>query len=272
MRLNKTLHILSVTLFLLLTPPAFAQNNEVQIQSLLERTGFTRLLAHVPDFAQGVLKQSAGALDPEVNSALSAAFSQSFSTKNIRRKVLQTIQSHFDQEKAIEYLTLLDSPLAKEMAELERTPNQAEHKETFQKFILGQQSNPAVPERIELIKRLDDANNTTNFSVNMQTAFFKAVFSAVDPIMDTDMRLAKGELDKMVAEVRESLFQDIQKRTQLSYLYAFHTVDIKKLEEYIQLNESDNHRWAIQLLGNAMLSSLNQAAEHSAILMAQAAE
>ena len=61
--------ILVAALFgLSLIPAAYAnQNNDVN--EILEQTGFNKLIQHIPDFAQSVLKQSSGALEPEMNSA-----------------------------------------------------------------------------------------------------------------------------------------------------------------------------------------------------------
>ncbi len=260
---------------LLFTAQASAGQQEeanVHIEQLLERTGFNKLLDRVPDFAQGVLKQSAGALDPEVNAAVSGVFQRAFSRTNVRRDVVRTLRAHHNREQAQAYLNILDSPLALKMAKLERAPNQAENRSAFQAYVHQLKSEPAPAPRLALIERLDQANRTTQFSVDMQTAFFKAVFSAVDPIMDPEMRLGDGELEKMVGEIRESLGKDIRNRTQASYLFAFRDISDNELEEYVRLCESEPHRWAIQLLGNAMISALNQAGERSALLMAEAAE
>jgi hypothetical protein len=83
------------------------------------------------------------------------------------------------------------------------------------------------------------------------------------------MRVGDSEMEKMVKEVRQSFSSAYKEGTQISYLYTFRNLSDQELEEYIKLCESSDYRWGVQLLGNAMISALNQAAERAAVLMAQ---
>lgn len=109
-------------LCLLVFQQAHAANKNEQINTILEETGFNKLLLYVPDFAQMVLKQSSGALEPEVNSALSAAFSQAFATPTVQRDVINVINAHYDDTHATAYIKQLQAPLAKRWRNLSATP------------------------------------------------------------------------------------------------------------------------------------------------------
>lgn len=257
-------------LFLLCLQTVHATNKQEQINKILEQTGFDKLLEHIPSFAQGTLKQSSGALEPEMSSALSAAFNQAFTTAAVQRDVINVINAHYDESQATAYLKQLQSPLAVKMAELERNTNTPTGQQEIKALAAKLQENPAPKSRSNLIQQLDKANRTTDFSVDMQTAFFKAIFVAIDPVMDADMRLGDGELDNMVTEVRESLEENLRPNTRLSYMYAFRDISDDELKSYIDLCESTEYRWAIQLLGNAMISALNKAADRAAMAMIKA--
>jgi hypothetical protein len=259
----------SLVLSLLALQQANAASKDEQINTILEQTGFNKLLQHVPDFAQAVLKQSSGALEPEMNSALSGAFSRTFAVESVQHDVLDVLNAQFDTRHAEAYLRQLQSPLYSKMAELERSTTNLANRDDIQAFISGLEKTPATETRSALVERLDQATRTTDFSVDMQTAFFKAIFVAVDPVMSADMRLGKEELEKMVDEVSTSLKEGLHNSTRLSYLYAFRNISDAELTQYIELCESEDYRWAIQLLGNAMISALNQAAQRAAVLMAQ---
>jgi hypothetical protein len=263
--------ILGTLLLCLLTLQVQASDKQQQIDTILEQSGFNKLLQHVPDFAQAVLKQSSGALEPEINSALSAVFQDAFATDAVRQGVIEVIDAHYDESRANSYIQQLNSPLSRRMAELERTTSNPANAGDFRAFATTLDKTPPPESRSQLIKRLDQANRTTEFSIDMQTAFFKAIFVAIDPVMDADMRLADGELDKMVDEVRNSLDKSLRKNTRLAYLYAFRKVSDKELEGYIEMCESDSYRWAIQMLANAMISALSEAADHAAEAMSAAA-
>lgn len=244
-------------------------NKDEQINAILDKTGFNKLLQHIPSFSQSVLKQSSGALEPEMGSALSAAFSQAFATDVVQRDINRVINAHYNQSHATAYLKHLNSPLSQKMAKLESATNNPANREDFKAFAAALTNKPTPQSRSSLIEQLDKITRTTDFSIDMQTAFFKAIFVAIEPVMETDMRLGDGELEKMVNEVRTSLEESLRNNTRLSFLYAFRNVSDAELKQYIEICESDEYRWAIQLLGNAMISAINQAADRAALSMAQ---
>lgn len=264
--------LLGGVLLCLLTLQVHAADKHQQIDTILEQTGFNKLLQYVPNFAQSVLKQSSGALEPEVNSALSSAFADAFATPVVKRDVVTVVSAHYDARHADTYIEQLRSPLSLRMAELERNTSDPANMDDFKAYAASLQETPPPAARRQLIQRLDEANRTTEFSVDMQTAMFKAIFVAIEPVMEADLRLGDGELEKMVDEVRTSLDESLRTNTRLSYLYAFRDVSDEKLEAYIEMCESESYRWAIQLLGNAMISALNQAADRAASAMAAAGQ
>lgn len=248
---------------------AHATERDTKINAIMSETGFDKLMDHVPQFAQNTLKQSSGALEPKVNSALSQAFSQSFASAAVRKDVLALIQAHYDSKQAAAYLQRLQSPLAKKIAELERATNAAENRAEFNAFAATLKTKPASPARLKQIERLDKATRITDFGVDMQAAFFKAVFTAVNPVMEEEMRVGNSEMERMVKEVRDSFSSAYKEGTQLTYLYTFRNLSDQELEAYIKQCETSDYRWGVQLLGNAMISALNQAADRASILMSQ---
>jgi len=242
-----------------------AQANQADdVNQILEETGFDKLIEYIPTFAQSILKQSSGALEPEMNSALSAAFTQAFASEAVKRDVMQTINAYYKADAAQGFLKHLRSPIAKKMGALEAKTRDPAERPAIVDFIKAIQENPLPAKRTALIQRLDTATRTSDFSVDMQAALFKAIFTAIDPVMAEDMRISEDELTKMVNEVRGSLEQNIKRSTQVAYLYAFRDISDEELTRYIEMGESDDYRWGIQLLGNAMILALNQASDRAA--------
>ena len=100
---------LIAALFSLSLIPTANANQSKDVNEILEQTGFNKLIQHIPDFAQSVLKQSSGALEPEMNSALSAAFNQAFASAAVKRDVTHTLNAHYDAEHAQGFLKQLRS-------------------------------------------------------------------------------------------------------------------------------------------------------------------
>ena len=244
-------------------------SKDEQINAILEKSGFNKLLQYVPAFSQSVLKQSSGALEPEIGSALSAAFSQAFTTAAVQRDVNLLLKAHYNESHATAYLKHLNSPLSLKMAKLESDTSDPANREDIKAFSAALTNQPIAESRGQLVERLDKATRTTDFSIDMQTAFFKAIFVAIEPVMEADMRIGEDELDKMVNEVRTSLEEGLRNNTRLSFLYAFRDISDAELKSYIEMCESEQYRWGIQLLGNAMISAINQAADRAALTMSQ---
>ncbi len=263
-------HFFAALLSLCCIMPAVADQKSSDIEEILEQTGFNKLIQLTPNFAQAILKQSSGALEPEMNSALSAAFTQAFASTTVKRDIKRTLSAHYKAEHAQGFIKQLKSPIAEKMGELESKTSDPAQRPMIESFAKQQKEKPATMQRTALIQRLDKANRTTAFSIDMQTAFFKAIFVAIDPVMESDMRISEDELTKMVNEVRTSLEESIAYNTQLSYLYAFRDVSDEELTAYIEMGENDDYRWGIQLLGNAMVLAINHASERAAVQMQKA--
>lgn len=246
-----------------------ADDSDAQLKKIIDRSGLEKLISHIPQLAQGVLKQSSGAIEPKMNSALSGAFNQAFQPELVQRDFAAILRSHYDAKQASDYLQLEENPLSRKVTQLERALNTPEQQKNLRQFAEQLQKKPATGKRPALIKRLDKANRTTELRIDMEAAFFKAVFAALDPVMESDMRLGEGELQQMETEVRQSLQEPVASGTQTYYLYAYRELSDAELKTYVELCETDAHRWAMQILGNAMVSALNQAGERAAKIMAQ---
>lgn len=265
-----------LTLVLSALPPpgaaAPAAGRDADLQQVLEQSGIDRLIERLPDIANGVLKQSGGALEPEMNSALSAVFSQTFQPATLRRETLRMLRAHYDAPRVRAYLAQQQTPLARRITELERAVATPEQQQAMREYGERIKTKPISAQRQKLVERLDKATGGSALGIDVQTAFFRAVFTAVDPVLAPDMKLTRGEMDKMVREVQQSLKEDIGARTRLFYHYAYRDLSDAELQAHVKQCESAEHRWMTQLLGNAVIASINQAAGRAASLMQQSSQ
>ncbi len=270
MRLAINMRHLSIALCTLLiaTSPLQAQTTQASIDNILENTGINKLINASPRLALAALKQSAFAIDePKVNSRLSGAFSNAFTPESIKRDISTQLSNSMDQPLADRYLDLLAEPVWVKHAKMERASSDPKNAQEMVAFAeaLNQQAAPAS--RMALIERLDSANRTSEFSTQLQLAFFRSVFKAINPVLDADMKIDNEELGKMQNEVRKTISADIQKHVQRSYLYAFRTLKDSELEEYVKLSESNTNRESNQLLTRAIIHSIDKAAQRAARTM-----
>lgn len=238
-----------------------AQSDERNIDALMELTGFNDLVERVPEFAGETLSQTEGALDHQSHQMLELAFGESYRPELIQQDVEQILTERYQPGPMENYLAILRSPLAQEMAELESTIGNTDEMHAFLDQL---ESNPPSDYRLALVERLDDANNATGFAVDMHASFFRGVFQALDPMLAPEMRLAEPELESMVQEVKATLEPIIHNATLVTYLYAFRDVSDAQLEQYVALYESPDAKWGVTLLDEAMLQALADAGDRAA--------
>ncbi len=249
--------ILLILIFSLFAHAVAAESRSAQIDAMLQLTGLEKLLEHVPGFAGDALAQGRGAIDPEVWQRLQRHLPTAFSAEYVRRSLRNHLRERLEPAAAAAYLDFLRSPLARTFAEQERLA--AGSHEGFRQFIDGLPKDFKASSRGRLLVRLDKATRTSLFSVDMQTAFFRAIFRAVDPLLEEDMRLREGELERMASEVRNSLMGPTQEMTLYSFAYAYRQISDGQLRMYVEKYESDSARWGVVTLGEAVMLALEDA-------------
>lgn len=263
---SKTMQYIFILLLLLALPLlSHAQSKQASIDEILQATGINKLITASPKLALAALKQSAFAVeDPEVNSQLNAAFKRAFTEESIKQSISSQLHQSIPSSLANNYLSLLADPIWQKLSKMERASSNPANAQEMMAFAENIQRQSAADSRVALIERLDQANRTSEFSIELQLAFFRSVFKAINPIMDSDMKIDEEELSKMQDEVRKSISSDINKHVQLSYLYAFRNVDDVELESYVQLSESTSNRDSNLQLTKAIINAIDRAASRAA--------
>lgn len=257
--------LIALATLLFIALPAQAQTNQATIDKILEDTGINRLIAASPRLALAALKQSAFAVDePKVNSQLNGAFTNAFTQKKIKRDISNQLSRNIDQALAERYLNLLSKPEWAKLAKMERASSDPKNRDDMMKFAESLKQQAAPASRMTLVERLDKANRTSEFSVNLQLAFFRSVFRAINPVLDADMKIDNEELGKMQDEVRKTISKDIKQHVQFSYLYAFRTLADAELAQYVELSESKTNTDSNAQLTKAIINSIDSAAQRAA--------
>lgn len=263
----KPFGLLFLLIGLLSLNPVYASKSQT-VDEILLAAGINKLIDASPRLAIAALKQSAFAVDqPKVNSELQRAYNQAFTTQSIHKDINQALSTAMDQKLADSYLWQLADPNWQRFSKLERASSDPDNAEEMSAFSTSLKETPPSDARQALIERLDAANRTSEFSVNLKLAFFRSVFSAINPVMEVDMKIEQDELKTMQDEVRKSIEADITNHVHHSYLYAFRDLSDQELEQYIALSESEINRNSNQLLTSAIISAIDKASQRAAAIM-----
>lgn len=249
--------LLTTALLLAFLPNSHADEVDKAIDSAIKLTGLDKLIEHVPDFAQSSLDQGKGAIDPKVWNALSNEIPNSYNQKDVSRDLVRYLKENNDPKMLDAYVAFLKSDQIKRFAAKEGGSNMVPQK--FRQYVDSRPQDFHQSKRSLLISRLDDATRSSEFSLDIQTAFFRTIFQAVNPFLDPDMRLKDGELNGMSDEVRNSLLKSTKDMTLFSYSFAYQEFSDKEIEEYVQAYEKKEHKWAVRFLGNGMMYAIDQA-------------
>jgi len=258
---------LVLIIVLTLWSPSFvqAQSQDKGITQMLELTGLDELIRHIPKFAQDSLQQGKGSMDPKVWGLLNKQIPVAYDSEKINQDVYSYLNKNYDQKLARGYIEFLESDMAKKFSELEKGAR--ENPQDFQNHVQTISHSFNQSPRGKAIGRLDNATRTSEFSIDLQVSFFRTIFEAVDPYLESDMKLQNGELEKMTGEVRSSLTAPTENMTLYSYSYAFKDISEQSLEEFIAAYEKTAPQWAIKTMGKAVIYALEQARVRTIDLM-----
>jgi hypothetical protein len=253
--------ILALSAYALPTQAAVTDYTKKQkIERAIEMTGFDRLIDALPEFADRALYESRGAVRPETWENVRKAFEEVYIPDQLKAAVRLRLIERYEDAQFKAYLKYLQSPLTRYMAVLEQKANVGADQEKFKEFLMSLEKNPNNDPRSSLAMRLDEASGTTKLTINIQSAFFRSIFMAVDPTLEKDLKLQEGELESMENEVRGSMAETTRRITVATYLYAYRSVSTEKLRRFVEETESLDVRWGNELFAKTLLSVLNDAA------------
>ena len=265
--INKPFSLLFMLICLLSFSSAQASKSQT-VDEILVAAGINKLIDASPKLAIAALKQSAFAVDePKVNSQLQAAFNSAFTTSSIHRDINNELSKTLEQKLADGYLWQLAVPSWQQFSKLERASSDPRNAKAMSEFSEQFKITPASSVRQALIERLDVANHTSAFSVDLKLSFFRSVFKAINPVMDPDMKIEAEEMATMQAEVRKSIEGDITHHVHNSYYYAFRELSDQQLEQYVTMSESETNRKSNQQLTKAIINAIDMASERAAAIM-----
>ncbi len=221
------------------------------IEEIMKESGTDAMIEQVPAMvAMGFDQQQPPPLDRDDYEKFRKTFIAAFDPPRIRQTIVMHLQENYDTERYAAFLTQLKSPLGRKMTALEtaaHTPQAQQEMMRMGNIIMGQ----ASPERLKLVRRLDEAAGATDGNLHMQMLMTETMIRNLNRIMPAPKRLSDPQMNQMLEQIRMQSIFPIRQVTHLSMVYTFRSIDDTELQEYIQLYESDTGRWGTKLLRGA---------------------
>ena len=127
----------------------------------------------------------------------------------------------------------------------------------------------ASPQRLELVRQLDELIGGTEMMVDMQMMAVGIVQRSMNKIVPREHHVPEAQLEQMLEQGRMQAMLPARQFMQLNMVYGYRSVDDEKMNDYLELYQSETGRWATELFKGAMMKMSEDMGEEMAQLMEQ---
>ncbi len=184
---------------------------------------------------------------------------QAFDPARVRQIVVDHLAAEYEPERYSALLAMMKTPLAKKMTALEmaaNTPQAQQEMMQMGNIIMGQVS----PERLELVRKFDEAASATETGVDMQMMMARVTMTNLNRIVPPAQQMTAVQLDQMLVQMRAQSIFPARQYTHLNMVYAYRTVSDDELRAYLELHQTELGRWSTRLIRDAWMKVSEQVA------------
>jgi hypothetical protein len=243
----------------------YAQTQAENIDKMLELSGLKKQVEQMPEqIRSGFVQRQQRAekkLSPEDYDRLLKIITDSYNASDLKQSVADYFKKHYDHDRVSAELKILNLPLSRKMAELEDKASTPEALQEIQKYAEKLKSEPAAPERLELVRRLDKAASATDLQVDLLVTMIMSNVRMSSSVGSTEKRLDQNQLKLMADRIRKELWSSMENFTTTSFLYVYRGVPDAEMKEYIKLHENDTTDWFKPIVKGALINALTVAGE-----------
>ncbi len=191
---------------------------------------------------------------------------QVFDPVKIRKIIVDHFNENYDAKEFSAFLALLKTPLLQEMTALELASQMPEAQQEMMRTrdtIIRE----ASPERLALVRQIDEATDATKTMVDMQMMMSGTVQRNMNRIMPREYRMPEAQLEKMLEEGKMRSMSSARQYMEVNMLYAYRSIDNDELKKYLDVYQSETGQWAIGLFKDAWMKVSENIGKDMAELM-----
>ncbi len=228
---------------------------------LLEKTGITRQVMHIPALLQQSVREfhrlegtpvDAGAVKAWDNSVLIA-----FKPEKILAPLDEGIEKLLTPEEKSELLAFYNSPLGKKITEM----SMVAEPEALAKIGALAQNPASFADRAALYKELDDATGATPAAINLETGMWGALLDGLRAGAKGPARIA---IDTIAAKEKDALADSTQQasaRVAATFAFCLKDLSADELKAYIKAVKTPAGRKFYRGLNDIMSDALTARSE-----------
>jgi hypothetical protein len=236
---------ISFSIFLFMLPIiVHAQDQTKLIQSLYFKSGMDKQVKQLPLLIQANIEKGLekddriNQLPRHTKSAISGSVHDAFAPERLRNIIIKEVKKYMTVKDLNKALKWLDSPLGKKCTRLEEAASTPETLSKVQKFAAQLQQTPPPANRLDILRRLDDAVKATETNVEITMNAQLAVAFAIVKSLPLEQQGPLEDITAQLEKNRPQVEAVMKSQTLLFALYTYQNLTNAELEKYIQFATS----------------------------------
>ena len=249
---------ISALLCLMIILPLHAEPpDEAALDRLYELSGMEIQFATLPEtmrdaFLQGIAMGPDMAIPEERLAALGERVAGFYAPADFRAAVEARLRQDMEADEVEEVLAWLESPLGRRVTAVEEAAVGPDAYEKSQAYASALEEGSVPEERVALLKKLDEAVNLTETSVEIGVHAQLAAALAANAVQPPEQRLEPQQVMAIVEGTRGMIEAMTREQVLLSLLYTYQDLSEAELQGYIGFATSPAGNTFNRLVSEAM--------------------
>lgn len=255
---------LAISCILLVVSPALAVSgpDEPIVGELMEVSGLTEQIPRLPNEYMTLVDQLLAGLERQrrpTSRSLRREIRQSFvdalTPEHLQSDIRSRLLKSLHPEATLAAMSWLRSDVGKKITTAEVSASSAENRVQFATFFLQLQLERPAPERLQLIRRIEEIAQGSQ----MATEAWEAIVAAVARTLESEYRTTnpqnKKNLEEYLASVRGSVKGMFEQGRLFQGLFTYRTLTDEELKAYAEFLETPAGRDVTQTVNRAVQDS-----------------
>jgi hypothetical protein len=256
---------------LLLTFPMSAASvtDEAMVGELMELSGLTQQIPRLPHEYTTLVDQVLMGLERQrypVSNSLRRQIRQSFvdalTPERLEPEIRSRLVHELSSDTTLATVNWLRSDLGKKVTAVELDASSAEKSIQFATFLLQLQLERPDPERLQLVRRVEEVIKGSELATEAWEAVVAGVARALEAEYQTKDLQTKDNLEAYLASVRGSMKGMFQQGRVFQGLFTYRTLTDQELKQYVEFLEAPVGRDVTHVMNAAVQGAAIDAIQH----------
>ena len=251
---------LALTVVLALGIPniAISGSDEQLVDELIDLSGLKQQIPLLPNQYLTLVDQVLVGLDrrnpmpKNMRRELRQSFVDALSSERLEPQIRSRLLDTLSQDTSIATVNWLRSDLGKKITAAEVSVGSAERSVQLATFMLRLQLERPTPERLQLVRRIQEITQGSEMATNAWEAIIGAIARALEGGLRGDKFQRKEKLEQFMASIRGSIKGMFEQGQIFETLFTYQTVTDEELKQYAEFLETPAGREVTKSINSAI--------------------